>query len=115
MTCSGALTISMFGMMYFLGLSIGNAFMPTLSDRYGRKKFFVAGLISICLIYITFIALAEGSSNFNMVYVMHALMFITGAQTANIFSTGTCVLSELCPTKLSYLLISIKNMNIGAV
>jgi len=38
--CASPFYLGLFGMMYFLGFMIGNTFIPTLGDIYGRKKLF---------------------------------------------------------------------------
>ena len=44
--CSGHLVISSFGMLFFAGFAMGSLIIPSWSDQYGRKKFFIGALVT---------------------------------------------------------------------
>jgi len=43
--CASDLTISAIGMAYFSGFAVGAAFLPGLSDVYGRKWVFLTSVV----------------------------------------------------------------------
>ena len=45
--CANHTIISSFGMFYFGGFGLGSMFFPTLSDRNGRKWYFVCSMVII--------------------------------------------------------------------
>ena len=40
MVCSGKFVVSLFGMMFFTGFAVSSMVLPTLSDKFGRKRIF---------------------------------------------------------------------------
>ena len=50
--CVGQQSILAFYMLLFVGMAIGGLVLAPLSDKYGRKKVFVAALIAIGTFYI---------------------------------------------------------------
>lgn len=45
--CAGKLVISAFGMSYFVGYSLGSLVIPHLSDKEGRKFWFLVSMASV--------------------------------------------------------------------
>ena len=55
--CADKSTIAAMGTLFFVGFAISAPIVPTLSDKYGRKWFFVASLILNALVYLTVLCL----------------------------------------------------------
>ena len=55
--CASTLMISSFGMAYFVGYAAGSVILPNLSDKKGRKNYFLGAMIFhlIALIAINFL------------------------------------------------------------
>ena len=76
--CTSHLTISAIGMAYFAGFAIGALILPGLSDKYGRKRFFLAGLFLQFLSVLTCVLLPGGEmSYFNVMVFMWFLLGIS--------------------------------------
>ena len=43
--CADHMVISSFGMLYFTGFAISSFFLPNMSDRNGRKWYFLGSLL----------------------------------------------------------------------
>ena len=78
MQCDGKLTISLFGMMFFLGFAIGSVILPPLSDKYGRKNLFLLSLFINIAMFIIDLLLPGGKDHHAMVYVFIATFFVQG-------------------------------------
>jgi MFS family permease len=115
MTCSGELTISLFGMLFFVGFAIGSVILPSLSDKKGRKLLFACCLLTSVITSVIMIFLPGGSQNYNMVYVIMALFFVNGVQTGGRQACGFCYFCELAPSRYADLMGSFWNVSEGSV
>jgi hypothetical protein len=46
LVCADKFIISSFGMLYFAGFALGALFLPNMSDRYGRKNYYIGSLVA---------------------------------------------------------------------
>ena len=96
MDCSSEFTISLFGMLFFTGYAIGNLIIPVLSDHYGRKKIFVCNML---VRLFSFISLLLLPNDYNCIYIIMAIFFIGGFNSAGRMMVGYCYMIEMAPTK----------------
>jgi MFS family permease len=101
MSCSGNLTISMFGSLLFLGFAIGSVTLPNLSDKYGRKYFILVSMAVMITNYIIVLLLPKGKDHYSMVYVIMTTLFLQGLATSARYPVGYCYLLEFYPEKQS--------------
>ena len=99
MECAGSVTISAFGMMFFAGFSIGSIIFPTLSDKKGRKKLFLASLIVNLSCFLLMLVLPGGKSNYNMIYIFITCFFLQGLQSGARTATGYVYFNEIAPVR----------------
>ena len=75
--CAKPFLISSFGMLYYAGYTFGSLFLPTLSDKKGRKNFYMGAIIMYCLSAILMNILPYG-----YVYPVIALFFTIGMSSS---------------------------------
>ena len=90
----------MLGTGYFLGWSFTLAWVPRLSDKYGRKWFFVVGLLADVILY-TIIMLCTNLD------VMIVTITLWGCMESCTQTIGWIYLMELSPKKKQVILGSI--------
>jgi len=76
MDCQTPFVISLFGMMFFTGYSIGCLLIPPFADRNGRKIIFVACLCVEVVVFTTMFFLPGHDVKYMWVLVF--LMFVLG-------------------------------------
>lgn len=80
LVCANPFIISLFGMMFFTGFTLGSMFIPSLSDQYGRKWFFVTAILAQAFISGVILML-PGEDRF-YVHIIIGLMFLQGICTS---------------------------------
>ena len=78
------------GSLLLFGMLITLPILPCLADRYGRKKFFIAGRIAEFLMYSVLMFTTSW-------YVMAAIMFGFGMTSTTRLTIGITYLIELFP------------------
>lgn len=99
--------------MFFIGFGLGSVFLPTLSDRYGRKPFFVAAIACIAITFTALVLLPGGNEHYNMVYIFLTIWFINGVQSGLRTAVGYCYFCELAPSKHREAMGTIWNVSEG--
>ena len=113
MDCESKLVISMFGMMFFTGYAIGNIILPTLSDKYGRKWFFVMTMFVSFFSYVTLLALP--SDNHFCIYIIISLFFIGGLNSSGRMMIGFCYMVEMAPKTHQSLMCTVWDIHDGTI
>ena len=75
---------------YFIGYAVTLLWLPLLADKYGRRKFFIAGAI-IDLLFYTLIMLTRS------VHMMIAISFLEGLAASCTQAVGYVYIMELLP------------------
>lgn len=89
-------------MIFFIGFAIGQIFLPSLSDKYGRKKMFLAVLLVVVVMNITLLVFPAPDSaedNGPIIGYTYFYMFIIGVSTAARVSVGYCFMNEFMPAQ----------------
>lgn len=100
--CSSHLSVSLFGMLFFIGFAAGQLILPPLSDKYGRKKIFMgSGLVNLALMIIVVCMPHVGvdGSNTGILTIVYITMFINGICNAGRLTVGYVYFSEIVPTE----------------
>jgi len=99
--CSGKMVISGAPMSCFLGFAVGVLLLPSLSDRYGRKKYFLLCFLvqELCIFPALFFPKSEV-----YMYVIIAMCFVFGIFLGGRAVIGYCMMLDFSPKKYhSYL------------
>lgn len=95
MDCQSEFVISLFGMMFFSGFSIGCLFLPALGDKNGRKKYFLGCIFINLIIFVIMLLLPNHQEKY--MYVLIILMFFDGLQSGGRMTIGYCYMVEFAP------------------
>lgn len=95
MDCKSEFTISLFGMMFFTGFAIGSLILPPISDKFGRKNYFVGCLIVALAAFIAMLLIIGHDEKYMYTYIV--LMFIIGLQQGGRYTIGYCYMMEMAP------------------
>ena len=123
--CTDSAIIGLFGTMFFTGFAIFSPILPSLSDKYGRKWFFVGCLTINILVFSTILLLPSGinpattkadqDSNQKYMIVLIVLWFISGSQTAGRMAIGYNYFVEFAPVGAHDYMGTIWNISEGAI
>jgi MFS family permease len=97
LVCADKLKISSVGMFFFLGMFIGNFFIPSMIDRFGRKKFFHWGMLLNLLTNLVLLCLPVGNEFF--FYVTIVVFMAKGVGNAIRIPSGVGYLYEFVPER----------------
>lgn len=97
MICSGKVTISMFGIVFFIGYTLGAFTLPPLADKYGRKSTTLLTMVAFVVDLTLILVLPTGDHQ--MIYVIIGSMFFQGLGTALRHAAGYCYLLEFFPSE----------------
>jgi putative MFS transporter len=92
LTCRPEWQIGFIGSSLFIGTVVTTIFLPALSDRLGRKFFFMAGTTSNFIVY-TFLMI---NTNY---WIQCALLFVAGLNSPNTYVIGFGFLQEFVGNK----------------
>jgi len=108
LVCANPFLISLFGMMFFTGFTVGSLFIPNLSDKYGRKWFFVASILVQALTNVVIFMLPGQERRY--VHMIIALMFVHGICSSCRITIGFCMQSDFSPTAYNSAISSFWNI-----
>lgn len=111
--CSGQVINSMFGMVFFAGFAIGSFILPSLSDQYGRKNFFIGALVTSLLCFVLIIMMP--GEKIEYAYAIIFIFFVEGLQTAARAAIGYCLFCELSPKEYHSMMGTIWQCSEGLV
>lgn len=103
----------MFAMMYFLGFTIGNLFIPKLMDSYGRKKIFVSCMYGQLATLLAMLTIPPHDKHGQ--YMMYFLLFINGISSVGRVNCGVIYFMEVAPANYSSTLGTTWNVIEGSV
>ena len=106
--CSGSTFISLIGTFFFIGFAVMSPILPPLSDKYGRRNFFLAALLVNAGTFVG--VLVVPGDNIDYFYVIIALWFLSGCQTAARTVCGYNYMVEFAPKKYHTLMGTIWNV-----
>jgi MFS family permease len=76
----------------FIGYILGSLIFVNMTDKFGRRKFLIAGYVECLVAYI-------GMLFVNDIYYMFAIMVLFGIATAQKASLGYVTAMEMMPEK----------------
>jgi len=81
-------------MALFLGMAIGSIFLPYLSDKYGRRGYFLLclGVQETCILFVVFMP-----GHWVCAYVVIGLMFLLGIFMGGRIAIGYCMMVDFTP------------------
>ena len=88
--------IGSFGMLYFLGFTLGSCIMPRLADRYGRKKYFLR-LMTLQFV-ASGVAIAAPANKVGLL-ATHLAMLLIGFAAIGRLNIGYCYMLEFMPVE----------------
>jgi len=94
--CDKSILISSFQMMFFGGWTVSSLFLPSLGDKYGRKKVF---LPCVFVNMICFVIPMVLPAKHDMVYIIIGMQFINGMRTGGMMPIGYALLLESLPLR----------------
>ena len=116
LTCESPFLVSAFGMSYFFGFFVGSFFLPNMSDKNGRKSYFLAIqfiLMSTCLL-IVLLPFGAGTS-ITTVYILIFIFGIQGIASSGRLIIGYCLLNEYSPVEYHTMNGTLWNISEGSM
>ena len=92
MTCVDNWKVGLIGASLFLGWSVTLLWLPSFSDRYGRKRFFWGAMVLDLFLYVGLFLTTD-------LIVMICIWFCFGLLTSIRTNVGYVYLMELLPRK----------------
>jgi len=74
--CASGTTIGLIGTLFFCGFALMSPILPALSDKYGRKWFFIGALLVNALTFVVILSVPAGNDDY--FYVIVAMWFVSG-------------------------------------
>ena len=111
--CWDMVWISLPGMMFFTGWTLGSLLLPALGDKYGRKILYVPTLCITFSSMVTIVLLP--GLNIKWFYVLIAVFFINGVSNGGRSTSGYCLMVEIAPLKYQNFMGTVWNMSEGMV
>ena len=96
MLCDPHFTISLFGMLFFAGWACSSLIIPTLADKYGRKKVLIPCIFANIIIFIVPLVLP---ANHEMIYIVHFIQFLNGFKNGGLIPIGYAYMMEMFPDR----------------
>jgi len=97
-------------MAFFIGFAISSLFVPSLSDRHGRKRIFVVCMLTNLFVLIGIFIMPSKS---NYIWAVIALFLFQGLEAGGLTAIGYCYFVELAPKWCAEYLGTIWNVSEG--
>ena len=83
-------------MFFFAGWGCSSLIIPTLADKFGRKKVLVPCIIANLIIFLVPIVLPP---NHDMIYVVLCVQFLNGFKNGGLIPIGYAYMMEIFPER----------------
>ena len=108
LVCVSNTNIGLLGSMYFAGWSCSLLFVPLLSDKFGRKRIFIAAVAATVLCMV-------GTMLSHSLVLTDVLIFLVGVLSSGRIMVGYVYGSEFCPPKWQIVFGSVYHLMDGAL